>query len=135
MYYPANLSGPVILIRRRLQLLFSGTRRSNLDPFDKFGVPRLWDALRQSYLVENTERDATEGVVPGVVVSGRFTLGIIIENEGSNLSVGQRSLVSLARALVKDSKMLILDEATGTQDPAIGRCGILTLSLRSVRRL
>jgi ATP-binding cassette subfamily C (CFTR/MRP) protein 1 len=57
---------------------------------------------------------------PEAAVSGRFTLDTVIEDEGSNLSVGQRSLVSLARALVKDSKVLILDEATGTIDLAVG---------------
>jgi len=46
----------------------------------------------------------------------RFTLDSPIEVEGSNLSIGQRSLVSLARALVKDSKILILDEATASVD-------------------
>jgi len=117
MYYFFHLSGSGPLIHWRLQLLFSGTLRSNLDPFEQFDDVRLWDALRRSYLVDNTKKDATD---PEAVVSGRFTLDTVIENEGSNLSVGQRSLVSLARALVKDSKVLILDEATGTQDLAIG---------------
>ena len=65
--------------------------------------------------MDNIKQDMTEGGDPGAVVSGRFTLETAIENEGGNLSVGQRSLVSLARALVKDSKVLILDEATGMQ--------------------
>ena len=115
MYYFFNLSGPGPLIHWRLQLLFSGTLRSNLDPFDQFDDARLWDALRRSYLVDNTKQDTAEGGD----IPGRFTLDTVIENEGSNLSVGQRSLVSLARALVKYSKVLILDEATGTQDLAI----------------
>ena len=109
------LSGP--LSHLYFQLLFSGTLRSNLDPFDQFDDARLWDALKRSYLVENMKpQDATEEGEPEAVVSGRFTLDTVIEDEGSNLSVGQRSLVSLARALVKDSKVLILDEATGTID-------------------
>jgi ATP-binding cassette subfamily C (CFTR/MRP) protein 1 len=92
-----------------------------LDPFDQFDDARLWDALKRSYLVENTKpQDATEEGEPEAVVSGRFTLDTVIEDEGSNLSVGQRSLVSLARALVKDSKVLILDEATGTIDLPVG---------------
>jgi ABC-type multidrug transport system fused ATPase/permease subunit len=41
-----------------------------------------------------------------------ITLDTTIEPEGANLSVGERSLLSLARALVKNSKVVILDEAT-----------------------
>ena len=89
-----------------------------MDPFDQFDDAKLWDALKRSYLVENTKpQDVTEEGDPEAVVPGRFTLDIVIEDEGSNLSVGQRSLVSLARASVKDSKVLILDEATGMTDP------------------
>ena len=71
--------------------------------------------MPRSYLVGDAKRDTTGGGDSGAVASGRFTLDTAIENEGSNLSAGQRSLVSLARALVKDSKVLILDEATGMQ--------------------
>jgi ATP-binding cassette subfamily C (CFTR/MRP) protein 1 len=119
MHYFLDLSGSGMLIHRRLQLLFSGTLRSNLDPFDQFDDAQLWDALKRSNLVDSTKQDTTDGEDSGAVVSGRFTLDTVIENEGSNLSVGQRSLVSLARALVKDSKVLILDEATGSRDLAI----------------
>lgn len=98
----------------------SGTLRSNLDPFGLHDDARLWDALRRSYLVEDKrippssgEKAQTDG---GEDQCPRLTLDSPVEVEGSNLSIGQRSLVSLARALVKDSKILILDEATASVD-------------------
>ncbi|KAL1732291.1 P-loop containing nucleoside triphosphate hydrolase protein [Schizophyllum commune] len=98
-------------------LLFSGTLRSNLDPFGQHDDARLWDALKRSYLVESEkavhEDDAPEGARTPV---NRFSLDSIVEDEGNNLSIGQRSLVSLARALVKDTNILILDEATASVD-------------------
>ncbi|RXW24280.1 hypothetical protein EST38_g1589 [Candolleomyces aberdarensis] len=101
-------------------LLFSGTLRSNLDPFNQHDDATLWDALKRSYLTDNSpqhaalptqlEDDSPSGAHTPV---NRFTLDSVIEDEGGNLSIGQRSLVSLARALVKNAKIIILDEATG----------------------
>lgn len=71
---------------------------------------RLWDALRRSYLVESTGKkeqsnslDLTSG---HNTPTSRFNLDTVIESDGANLSVGERSLLSLARALVKDSKVV-----------------------------
>ncbi|KAH7909505.1 ABC protein [Hygrophoropsis aurantiaca] len=103
-------------------LLFSGTIRSNLDPFSEYDDAHLWDALRRSYLIEtpsDSEKDglsATEHDTDVPAPAARFNLDSVIESEGANLSVGERSLLSLARALVKDSRVVVLDEATASVD-------------------
>ena len=103
-------------------LLFSGTLRSNIDPFTTKSDAELYDALRRAHLVHNTPRPSSDQLGATTPpdddqqVSRRFTLDTAIEEEGSNLSVGERSLVSLARALVRDTKILVLDEATASVD-------------------
>lgn len=90
-------------------LLFNGTIRSNLDPFNTHEDIELWSALKRSYLVDQSSEltDAKTGnSSPG---ASRFNLDLVIEDEGLNLSVGERSLVSLARALVKDSRIVVLE--------------------------
>lgn len=116
-------------------LLFSGTIRSNLDPFNVKTDPELWDALHRAHLVDSLHADIEKRKAEVVAekleteknggggdsghytpVQSRFTLDSIVEDEGGNLSVGQRSLVSLARALVRDAKIVVLDEATASVD-------------------
>jgi ATP-binding cassette, subfamily C (CFTR/MRP), member 1 len=95
--------------------LFRGTIRSNLDPFNEHSDLELWAALRKADLI-GEEQEASNGLDAHGKNTGRIHLDSIVEEEGLNFSLGQRQLMALGRALVRDSRIIVCDEATSSVD-------------------
>jgi ABC-type multidrug transport system fused ATPase/permease subunit len=98
-----DLRGRIAIIPQD-PVLFSGTVRSNLDPFDQFSDDQIWTSIKRASL-SNAVTALDEKV----------------EEKGTNFSVGERQLLCIARALLKRSKLILMDEATASIDTETDR--------------
>lgn len=106
-------------------VMFEGSLRYNCDPFQQHADETIWQALEEAQFAQwlrqqgdqqqegaKTEGESTVSVAPDSL------LEMTIQEGGQNMSAGQRNMISIARAVLRRSKFVVLDEATAALDPA-----------------
>ncbi|CAD8090517.1 unnamed protein product [Paramecium sonneborni] len=83
-------------------VIFSGTIRQNLDPLNKCSDQEIMKVVEQSCLLQ--------------IINERNGLDTLVDEGGDNLSAGEKQLICIARAILKKSKVVLIDEATANID-------------------
>ncbi|TIC99401.1 ATP-binding cassette transporter abc4 [Colletotrichum higginsianum] len=121
-------------------VLFNGTLRSNLDPTGTIAAPVLERALESCQGIASfryhseADADAAEAAAAAVALApdaSGLALSTTVNAKGENFSHGQRQVLSLCRALVRGSRLMLLDEATASMDYETDR-GIQAVLRREV---
>ncbi|XBW38273.1 hypothetical protein QEN19_003862 [Hanseniaspora menglaensis] len=102
-------------------VLFKNTIRRNLDPFGEYSDDQLWEGLVNSgaieaHLLEQVKSQVVSKHASENNVVHKFHLDQMVQEDGVNYSNGERQVLALTRAVVKKSKILVLDEATSSVD-------------------
>ncbi|XBW35547.1 hypothetical protein QEN19_001122 [Hanseniaspora menglaensis] len=113
----SNLRKKISIIPQE-SVLFKTTIRGNLDPFNNYSDDELWDALVNSGAIEleELEKVKLQKMPEETETAHKFHLYRQVEEDGKNFSLGEKQLLGLSRAVVKKSKVLVLDEATSSVD-------------------